>query len=227
MRCGGRSTAAACRRQPPPPTPCRRQAAGVSRRPRSANEAVALSRERERHGGRRGSGDFERGSSTSTARLQLWSISTYQRCAGMPRHTSILTCPRICHPGPFSLCIQGGDALINGGRQGGQIKAPAAPLPSRGCCDGWCTRETRSSAFARSRLRSRSRSPWRRPESRGAVRERGVRGQGSGYGHPARLLTCPPRGERAAGTGFRHSRGFRARAHVSPHTLMEQLSAPK
>jgi hypothetical protein len=79
---------------------------------------------------------LERGSSTSTARLQLRSMSTYQRWVSMPRRTPILPNPRTLLRASVFLCKWQLKAPRHGGRGGGRIEAQAARLPSGSGCDG-------------------------------------------------------------------------------------------
>ena len=179
------------------------------------------------HGGRRGSGGLERVSSTSTARLQLRSMSTYQRWVSMPRRTPILPNPRTLLRASVFLCKWQLKAPRHGGRGGGRIKAQAARLPWCGGGGGCRTREARSGATARPRARSRSRVAVEALTAARSCSRRSVGSLGGGCGHGHPLHSCPPWAARAAWTRFRLSERLSARAHASPRELREQLSAQK
>ena len=179
------------------------------------------------HGGRRGSGGLERGSSASTARLQIRSMSTYQRCASMPRRTPILPNPQTLLRASIFLCKWQLKAPRHGGRGGGRIKAQAARLPWCGGGGGCRTREARSGATARPRARSRSRVAVEALTAARSCSRRSVGSLGGGCGHGHPLHSCPPWAARAAWTRFRLSERLSARAHASPRELREQLSGPK
>ena len=169
----------------------------------------------------------ERGSSASTAGLQLWSMSTYQRCASMPRRTPILPNPQTLLRASVFLCKWQLKAPRHGGRGGGRIKAQAARLPSYSGCDGRRRREALSRAMGRSRARSRSRVVVEAVTAARSCSRRSVGSLGGGCGHGVPLHSCPPWAARAARASFRHSERLPARAHASPRELREQLSGPK
>ena len=187
-------------------------------------------RDRERHGGRRGGGSLERGSSASTAHggtSALVHVNVSQVREHAPSHP---------HPSEPSnppprlrcfLCKWQLKAPRHGGRGGGRIKAQAARLPSYSGCDGRRRREALSRAMGRSRARSRSRVAVEAVTAARSCSRRSVGSLGGGCGHGVPLHSCPPWAARAARTSFRHSERLPARAHASPHELREQLSGPK
>ena len=98
-----------------------------------------------------------------------------------------------------SYVFPGGGPSMHGGREGGQIKAQAAPLALGDGSDGWRVQEALVRATARSRAWSRSKVAAEAVTAARSCSRRSVDSLGGGCGHGVPLHSCPPWAARAPG----------------------------